>query len=32
MSNAKAETAGFTFSQLEDWLPKLVIALVKQLQ
>lgn len=32
MSNAKAETAGFTFSQLEDWLPKLVITLVKQLQ
>lgn len=32
MSNAKAEKAGFTFSQLEDWLPKLVTTLVKQLQ
>ncbi|MBI6864022.1 NAD-dependent epimerase/dehydratase family protein [Lysinibacillus fusiformis] len=32
MTNAKAEKAGFTFSQLHDWLPKLVNTLVKQLQ
>jgi len=32
MTNAKAEKAGFTFSQLHDWLPKLVETLVKQLQ
>ncbi|MBD8522514.1 NAD-dependent epimerase/dehydratase family protein [Lysinibacillus fusiformis] len=32
MTNAKAEKAGFTFSQLHDWLPKLVKTLVKQLQ
>ncbi|MBG9690119.1 NAD-dependent epimerase/dehydratase family protein [Lysinibacillus sphaericus] len=32
MTNAKAEKAGFTFSQLDDWLPKLVNTLVKQLQ
>ncbi|WP_155592736.1 NAD-dependent epimerase/dehydratase family protein [Lysinibacillus cavernae] len=32
MSNAKAEKAGFTFSQLDEWLPKLVTTLVKQLQ
>ncbi len=32
MTNAKAEKAGFTFSQLHEWLPKLVKTLVKQLQ
>ncbi|GAA3345588.1 SDR family oxidoreductase [Deinococcus persicinus] len=32
MTNAKAEKAGFTFSQLRDWLPNLVKTLVKQLQ
>ncbi len=32
MTNAKAEKAGFTFSQLHDWLPKLVNTLVKQPQ
>ncbi|MFJ7920187.1 NAD-dependent epimerase/dehydratase family protein [Lysinibacillus fusiformis] len=32
MTNAKAEKAGFTFSQLHDWLPNLVKTLVKQLQ
>lgn len=32
MSNEKAEKAGFTFSQLEKWLPELVSTLVKQLQ
>ncbi|MFC9542860.1 NAD-dependent epimerase/dehydratase family protein [Lysinibacillus sp. NPDC056959] len=32
MSTAKAEAAGFTFSQLHDWLPTLVKTLVKELQ
>ncbi len=32
MSNTKAEAAGFTFSQLNEWLPSLVNKLVKQLQ
>lgn len=32
MTNAKAEKAGFTFTQLRDWLPNLVKTLVKQLQ
>ncbi|MFD4492000.1 NAD-dependent epimerase/dehydratase family protein [Lysinibacillus fusiformis] len=32
MTNAKAEKAGFTFTQLRDWLPNLVKNLVKQLQ
>ncbi len=32
MSNAKAEAAGFTFSQLNDWLPKLINSLVKEQQ
>jgi len=32
MSTAKAQAAGFTFSQLNDWLPNLVKTLVKQLQ
>ena len=32
MSNAKAQAAGFTFSQLNEWLPNLVKTLVKQLQ
>lgn len=32
MSNAKAEAAGFTFSQLYHWLPDLVKTVVKQLQ
>lgn len=32
MTNAKAEKAGFTFSQLHEWLPKLIKTLVKQLQ
>ena len=31
MSTAKAEAAGFTFSQLHDWLPTLVKTLVKEL-
>ncbi|WP_245622767.1 hypothetical protein [Lysinibacillus contaminans] len=29
MATAKAEVAGFTFSQLKDWLPGLVQTLVK---
>ena len=29
MSTTKAETAGFTFSHLHDWLPTLVKTLVK---
>ncbi|WP_107923375.1 NAD-dependent epimerase/dehydratase family protein [Lysinibacillus parviboronicapiens] len=32
MSNAKAEATGFTFSQLNDWLPKLINSLVKEQQ
>ncbi|MFJ8089067.1 NAD-dependent epimerase/dehydratase family protein [Lysinibacillus sp. NPDC095746] len=32
MSTTKAEAAGFTFSQLHDWLPTLVKTLVKELQ
>ncbi|MDM5249780.1 NAD-dependent epimerase/dehydratase family protein [Lysinibacillus sp. G4S2] len=32
MSTTKAEAAGFTFSQLHDWLPALVKTLVKELQ
>ncbi|MEK5232889.1 NAD-dependent epimerase/dehydratase family protein [Lysinibacillus sp. FSL K6-0232] len=32
MSNTKATTAGFTFSQLHEWLPELVTTLVKQFQ
>ena len=32
MSTTKAEAAGFTFSQLNDWLPALVQTLVKQAQ
>lgn len=32
MTNTKAEKAGFTFTQLRDWLPNLVKTLVKQLQ
>ncbi|MGE7092134.1 NAD-dependent epimerase/dehydratase family protein [Lysinibacillus sp. NPDC048646] len=32
MSNAKAAAAGFSFSQLNDWLPKLVNTLVKEQQ
>jgi nucleoside-diphosphate-sugar epimerase len=32
MSTGKAEAAGFTFSQLHDWLPTLVKTLVKEKQ
>ncbi len=32
MSTTKAEAAGFTFSQLHDWLPTLVKTIVKELQ
>lgn len=32
MTSTKAEKAGFTFSQLHDWLPSLVQKLVKQIQ
>lgn len=29
MTNMKAQKAGFTFTQLEDWLPKLIAAIAK---
>ncbi|MGN4124059.1 NAD-dependent epimerase/dehydratase family protein [Lysinibacillus sphaericus] len=32
MSNAKAQAVGFTFSKLNDWLPKLINTLVKEQQ
>lgn len=32
MSTTKAEAAGFTFSQLHDWLPTLMKKIVKELQ